>query len=366
MTGINISINSDEKDFIRGVKNSATSTEGLGDALADLDKIGARSLDGIEQDMRANQKATKNFTDAVRDGEDEIRKLSTTSRTQTRQVSDDFEETSRKGRESFRELGDEAKQNASETFSSFDGSAQSFVDGVQGTFGGIVSSLGPIGAAAGAAGAIGIGFISSAFQSAEDKAAELAQRTSDATDDMIASGRRQLSDQFLRQAISDQLEDDNLKKNQERSKQLGLPLATVAAAYAGVSDAQKIVLDRTDQYIGKNQQLIDSGDQLGFAGRKVFDGIKTDIEATIQSTNNASTAAGAYGAAIKDYGIAADDAAGKVKKAGDAVNSLPNLKTIKIVTDVDTSALAGKIAAATRNIVVPVGGVSLPNGKRIL
>lgn len=328
---ITIGIASDTRAFEQGVKSGVI--DPLDDVAKAADKAGKsgdKAGDELSDGMKDAQTATERFGREFKSTADDITRQSQTS---SRRVTQDFDETTTRGKESFKELGNEAKQNAAETFSSFDGSAQSFVGGIQGTLGGIVSSLGPVGAAAGAAGALGIGLITSAFQTAEDKAAELAQRTAEATDDMIASGRRVLSDQFLRQAISDQLEDDNLKKNQKRATELGLPLATVAAAYAGVTEAQDQVLARTDKYIASNQKLIDSGDQLGFAGKKAFQDIRSDIDATIKSTDDASTAAGAYGVAISKYGIAADDATAKTKATGDAVNNLPKSKTIPLVVD---------------------------------
>lgn len=72
----------------------------------------------------------------------------------------------------LRTVADEAKQNAAEMFSSFDGSASSLADAVQGTLGGLVSGLGGLpGIALAAAGAAGLGAVAQAIE-AHERAAE--------------------------------------------------------------------------------------------------------------------------------------------------------------------------------------------------
>ena len=63
------------------------------------------------------------------------------------------------------------------------------MDGIQGTLGGLVSSLGPVGLAAGAAGAIGIGLINGALQNADTQSQAFKQSVADLTSELITAGK---------------------------------------------------------------------------------------------------------------------------------------------------------------------------------
>jgi cytochrome c551/c552 len=119
--------------------------------------------------------------------------MSQTIQRTTTSSTNDFElstrEKTRLTKEGIKQIGDEAKQNAAETFSSFDGSAQSFVNGIQGTLGGLVSSMGPVGVAAGAAGALAIGLISGAIQNGTDQTAAFKQKASELAQAFIDAGK---------------------------------------------------------------------------------------------------------------------------------------------------------------------------------
>ncbi|NYD65984.1 hypothetical protein [Agromyces atrinae] len=167
------------------VVNANGVVKGASDAEDALDKV-ADSLDDLARDTAKTAKRAGNeLGDEIGKGakqadsslervEKGFKELSSTARRETQEASDALDRNTKKGtsaaKRDLAELGNEAKQNASETFSSFDGSAASFADGIQGTLGGIVSSLGPIGAAAGAAGALGIGLIMKAIEDADEQA----------------------------------------------------------------------------------------------------------------------------------------------------------------------------------------------------
>ena len=190
--GLSIPIASDTKAALQGIKTGLI--DPLQDAQDALDKLGKGSnLDSITSDMKAAQKATEQENKALQETVQYIKNTAKQSRTSTKEVSDDFELSAREQthlrKEAIKEIGNEAKANAAETFSSFDGSAQSFVDGIQGTLGGLVSSLGPIGLAAGAAGALAIGLINGALQNADTTSAEFKQGVADLTSELIKTGQ---------------------------------------------------------------------------------------------------------------------------------------------------------------------------------
>jgi hypothetical protein len=248
---IKIGITSETQAFTAGVKSGVVKP--LQDVEKAADDAGKAGDDAGDQITKAMQDAQNSTTKLSREYKQTARDIQEASRTSSRAVQTDFDDTERRGAESFKELGNEGRQNLSETLSSFDGSTQSFIDGIQGTFGGIVSSLPGIGAAAGVAGALGIGLISSAFQNAQAEADLLKQRTQDAFDDMIESGNQYVSTNFTNEALKD-LTQDQAKVNQatKDAKALDLDRATILRAQVG--DAQAL-LDVHYAILAKSQDI---------------------------------------------------------------------------------------------------------------
>ena len=256
--GINISIGSDEKDFLRGVKNSADGLDDLGDALKDIDKAGDTAGKSLETDFKAAQKATKNFNDSVKDGEDALRKTASVSKIATKDVADDFELSAGQQKKlrskALGEIKQEAKANAAETFSSFDGSAASFADGIQGTLGGLVSSLGPVGLAIGAAGALGIGLLNGAIQRGTEQTQAFKDRVAELTGQFLESGNRgqrafsDLTNDIKTMAKETDSTKVSLKDLRDVSKTLDVPFKKVVAAYELGGPA-------LDKLIAKNEAL---------------------------------------------------------------------------------------------------------------
>jgi hypothetical protein len=194
--GYTIAAAMDTRLFEQGVRMGIIKpVEDANDALDDLGK--GKGPGQLERELKDAQRATDKLGDETRQATAQMQRDYQKAARAAKQADDDtgrsFElstrEKTRLSKETIKEVGDEAKQNAAETFSSFDGSAQSFVDGVQGTLGGLVASLGPIGLAIGAAGALGIGLVNGALQKGDqdtqqfkDDAAALAQQ-------FIATGR---------------------------------------------------------------------------------------------------------------------------------------------------------------------------------
>jgi len=340
MAGINISIGSDEKDFLRGVKNSADGVDDLADALKDVDKAGEKATDALEDDFKAAQRATKNFSDAVKDGEDALRKTATVSKSTTREVADDFELSAGQQktlrRKALAEIKDEAKANAAETFSSFDGSAASFADGIQGTLGGLVSSLGPVGLAIGAAGALGIGLINGAIQKGTENTQAFRERVAELAGQFIDAGqrgKRSFSDLATEvKTLATETDDSktSLKDLKEIAKNLDLPFKKVTAAYLDGGDALDKLIKKNEGLQALENSRLNGLAQLnggGFAGtskllndleqqNKVLTAQKKAIEAAQQAQldylNAGATEFEVKAGLITQINDAYDDAAGSV------------------------------------------------------
>lgn len=181
--------------------DAARSLDDIADAGGDLDRVD-RALDDtgdaakkagkeientgddIEKMSKDAAKDVSVLDDKVKDAFDNMSKAARDNTSKIKQTTKQDLDEAGDATETFK---DEARQNFSETMSSFDGSFESVVDGIQGTFGGVAADLGPKGmiGAGIAAAALGLG-VAMAQKMAEginekgELAAELAKQINEA------------------------------------------------------------------------------------------------------------------------------------------------------------------------------------------
>ncbi|MGV8851712.1 MAG: hypothetical protein ACOH1M_03980 [Rhodoglobus sp.] len=254
--GIEIGIGSETKAFKQGVETGII--EPLEDAVDALDDLGRnKGTDKLEDGFESAQKASHDLKKEISQTADHIDKEFKKSYADMKNSS---ESGTNKAKADLKELGNEARMNASETFSSFDGSAQSFADGIQGTLGGIVSSLGPIGAAAGAAAAIGIGLATAGIEQGKEDTEEFREKVSELTKEFIDSG--QIGKRSFSSVLSDleQLAtstDDsvtNLEDLKKIAERIAAPLDDVTRAYLEGGSALDDLIGRTEKLQEKEQE----------------------------------------------------------------------------------------------------------------
>lgn len=256
--GISIGVASDTREFSKGVKTGVIAPlEDASDALDDVARDGDKAGDKLEKAMEGAQRETEDLAKEQTElGKSMARASSDGSSALKRNMTDGTSAAKR----DLTELGNEAKANAAETFSSFDGSASSFGDAIQGTLGGVVSSLGPIGAAAGAAGAIGIGLLLTGMQDAEAESEDFKARVQELGQEFIdAGGVGEASLDYLIDKIKSmatETEDgkDNLADLQAQTKLTGGDFRKLAEAYAGNVDGLDDIIKSQEKYL---QQLQD-------------------------------------------------------------------------------------------------------------
>jgi hypothetical protein len=151
--GISINFLADVRDFLRGTKNVEEELDDVADSLDDVARDGDKATEKLEGSFKDLARQAKASGDDIEKG-----------------LGGGFDNTSRLGGEAATEIKDEFKSNLSEVTSSFDGSVESMGDLVQGTLGGLVSSLGPLGMAVGAAGALGVGVLIAEITKAAEEA----------------------------------------------------------------------------------------------------------------------------------------------------------------------------------------------------
>ena len=338
MAGINISLLSDVRDFLRGTRDASTGIEEVADSLDDLvtdartsaGRMGDELGDETRQGARDAERSLERVEDSFRD-------LADRARRETGQASDALARNTQQGtsraRRDLEELGSEARQNAAETFSSFDGSAQSFADGIQGTLGGIVSSLGPIGAVAGAAGALGIGLIMAELDKAEDRNEEFRASVSELAAEYIETGKVGAAsvdfilDRMKQLATETEEGKTNLSDLYDVAQKSGSSFEDLADAYSGNTEAIDELLDSGREYLkqleeqdNKNVSRTRSGKQVNKTIAEQTDAQKEYVGYLEEAKKTADEAAAAqehYAAAGGPEMEAKAEAIGSIQDAVD-------------------------------------------------
>ncbi|ONI63904.1 hypothetical protein ALI44B_04570 [Leifsonia sp. ALI-44-B] len=260
--GISIGVASDTRDFTSGVKKGVIEPlEDAADALDDLGRDGQKNGDKLERAMRDAREETSDFK---REQSELGKAIAKSSKDGGDALKRNTSESTSAAKRDLAELGNEAKANAAETFSSFDGSAESFADGIQGTLGGIVSSLGPAGAIAGAAGALGIGLVMSALEQGGEKSDEFKAKVGDLAGELIDTGyvgEASLSyvvDQLKELATATDDNEVSLAKLRKTSSESGGSFEELARAYAGNAEGLDELLAKQEEYADKLRDEADA------------------------------------------------------------------------------------------------------------
>lgn len=271
---IKIPIGANASEAVREARKAGDAIEGIGDSLDVLARESARSSreaarsfddipDGVKDAARdvdrESRKIGDNLSDGVDKGSDEakdsIQSLEKTFKQSVREMqrtdgkggigqglADDTRRGTHEASESVKTFSDESKANLSEVASSFSGDLTSATDLIQGTLGGVVQDLGPIGLAAGAAGAVGVGLIGAAIGKAQEKQEALKAKTAELAQSMIESGREGavgydvVSDKLKELATEQDDLGVDLRSLKQIAKDAHQPFDDLAQAYAGNTD----------------------------------------------------------------------------------------------------------------------------------
>jgi chromosome segregation ATPase len=236
---VSIDVATDTRAFERGIdKGVIDPLDDVEKALDDVAKTSDDTGDDLADSMEQAQKATEKLQDTIKDGSAQ-KKFADNTKASTSQAEADLAE-----------LGDEAKANLAETVSSFDGSAESFIGALQGTFGGVVGSLGPMGAAAGAAAAIGVGLFTASMEKSKEKAQKMREKVADLADDLIETGGvgvhsiESITDAIKEMATQTDDAEQSLAKIADQAQDTGTDFQDLVAAFAGQPEALKRVEDQ--------------------------------------------------------------------------------------------------------------------------
>lgn len=237
---IKISSDLDARDFLAGTKDMEKALDDVSKDLKDTAKDSDKAVDEMQRDFARAAKAAKDSGTNIGRG---VKKGTVEAETAT----DVYKK--------------EAIANLSEVTSSFTGSWESAADVVQGTLGGVVADLGPIGAAAGAAGALGVGLITASLVKAEEEAERARERIRELGVAIIENGKVAAELDFVVEnlkLIVTNAEDapKKFKDIQKEALQTGLDVDKLATAYAGNADALDEVIKAAQDAYREEQKLV--------------------------------------------------------------------------------------------------------------
>jgi hypothetical protein len=245
--GIAINFLADVRDFLRGTKNVEEELDDVADSLDDLAKDGENAVEDLEKGFNDLRKAAKAAGDDIEKG-----------------LGDGTKKGAKQGESATEVYKKEAIANISEVTSSFTGSWESAADAVQGTLGGVVADLGPVGAAAGAAGALGIGVLTAALVKMEEDAKKAQERIADLAIQMIDAGTRgeiplEVINDNLKLIISSSEEaTKKFRDIQLQSKLNATDANRMAVAYAGNEKAIESQLEVLEKLIEAEKEQTDT------------------------------------------------------------------------------------------------------------
>lgn len=354
-------------DFLRGTRSVEDSLDDVADALDDVGRAGSDVDRQVGGDLdRLADTADDSAERIERSFREAFDAVEAQGRTTSRRVRDDVDDVGRRGSTTLREFSDEAKQNVAETVSSFNGSASSAVDAIQGTFGGLVSALGPAGLIGAAAAAAGIGLARGLFERSKAAAQEVAEAVADITGQLIDLGSLNLGTEQVNEKLKEFASTAEDGKNvlvdlAEQAKDAGINTRDYLRGLAGDTDALQRAydqvqgrihdLDKSEQDLmhtrGVTQDQVDALVASHLDERAALQKARDELVKQDSTLDLASDAYRTYQDATRDSTQALEDQTGQTQAATDkakgldeALGRIPAKKSTTVEVDVDAEALA--------------------------
>ena len=285
--GVNITIVSDASSVISEGKKIGSALDKVIDSLDDVgeqakttDRVVQTQMDNISTAAKdsSNDLETK-FSQAF----DKVKKdAKSTGDTVDRETRDG---TGRAG-EATGEFKSEALQNFSEVSSSFQGDMTSAVDLVQGTLGGLASSLPGLGLAFGVAGAA----VGAIFGQMQANAAKTKQAVSDMYDDMLQSGLNYLSKDYAQTQMTAIVKGDadaliKLSDAQHIAELAGVPLSAVLSGITGDASEARRVTEGLTAATQKSSDAYDAARSSGSQDTAMLSGLYYQLDNNKRTTD---------------------------------------------------------------------------------
>ena len=243
MAGFKIQFLTDTADVRRGAKDIEKSLDEVSDSLDDVAKDAEGATDSME----------KNFRDLAQDTKKQARKMG-------EDIKQSYGDAADGASEATTQMKEDGFSNAKEVAASFDGSAESIVDGFQGAAAEMFSGFGPAGAAAGLAAAAGLGLISSQLEKQKEEAAEAEAAIWDMAQGAIDAGLYTVTElqkvEMLKTWLGD---EDKRKEAQDFVNKFGGTVSDYLAGQLDLGDKRAEAEQRVYDYYGKQKSAIEDG-----------------------------------------------------------------------------------------------------------
>lgn len=213
MSGFNIDVGANTRDFQRATKDIEKALDGVADSLDDVGRDTQRSAakagnalgdaykDGAKGAERSVKGIGDKLGDSVKDGQKEASQATKKLEANFKELADagkkadpgkDLGTSVKKGtddaKEGLGEFKDEANSTAREAAASFDGSAESIGDAFQEVAANAFAGFGPAGAAAGLLIAAGLGTVFAKIQEGSDNTEAFKEKVSELGQEFIDAG----------------------------------------------------------------------------------------------------------------------------------------------------------------------------------
>jgi len=320
---VNIELVADVSDVVRGADSMADRFADVSDSLVELARDADKSGDKIASSIKDAGKSTAGLEDGVKDAGSAVERFEDKAKQAFRQLGDESKQASSKvakdQKDGFKEAGegaetfkDEANANAKEVAASFDGSAESILDGFQGLAAEMFSGFGPAGILAGVAMAAGVGMAVTALQDGAEAATAMKEKAVGLSDAYAEAGgdiaQLDLADtikEWGREVLEDNWitfwADESKTKFQETAKdakEYGVSSRDAIRAAAGSAEESQQFLDRTADSWAQLTKQIDAGTTTTEAGLQVQD---DDAKAALKRRNALSDLRGQAEENIKTH-----------------------------------------------------------------
>jgi gas vesicle protein len=384
VAGIQIDILANERDFLRGAgategalddvagslddlaKDAQKTTKGVGDDFDKLAKDAKKAGDKLGHQLGNEVKAGgKEASSALEKVEKSFKELADASKRESKEAGDKLGDGMKRGaREAdsaVTSFKDEARQNFSEVASSFDGSIEGAVDGIQGTLGGLATSIsGPLGLAFAGLGVVG----GAVFTSIQEDAEETKEFVASAFEDMTESGKAYASEEFVNSQLKDIINDTGkMNEVQKDANSLGVDRSIVLRAQAGDQEALNLVIAAAnDKYAAirdRQREISETGAPIPgeLQGQATAaEGLANKYGGLASNLESAAGKAAVYRDAQVGAAGSTDIAKAAVDRFNAAVAAIQSSKTVNV--DADTSAAEAKLAqlARDRTVTINVNG----------
>jgi hypothetical protein len=363
MAGFSIDIAANTRSVIAGAKDTANAFEDVADALDDLTRAADKSGDDIADSTKDAGRAAENLgrdyktaAGRIEDGSDEGRRatdklersfkeLADTAKRETRDAGDDLGRNVKRGTDKaesgFTDLKSEAAQSARETAASFREVGDAG-DLVQEVLANALGGFGPIGLAAGIAGAAGFGILTEAINRGTEESKE---RVSAMYDDMTESGQKFVTDSYVSEAIKAIQTDAegavaSYAQAQEIATMTGAELSTVLRGLAGDTAAQTEVESARTSALKEAQAeqaayIAKNGEESASIEYNIST-LETQAKAFDRTNSEKDTAtekARIYAQAMGDFAAANEGAASSVDVVKSKLAALPSSTTVRLSVD---------------------------------